>query len=227
MSSTVPISDKSGSPMAAFQEPDLTGWLGGHDVMRTQFGLLADAATDVSLSETLRIAALEDHVAFMTRRLTWHHGHEDAEIWPALRRADSSLDDLLDDLEQDHERLDDLLALCNASDESLPRRAPVLRELHRQISAHFLREETEVVPVIRRVIPASAWALGDRRFEEELGADRGMALAWLIGHLPVPARPGFLAELPPLVRELYETEWRPTHIGQVALMYGSEAAQSL
>ena len=33
--------------IADFVEPDLTGWLIGHDILRTQFGKLAAAADEV------------------------------------------------------------------------------------------------------------------------------------------------------------------------------------
>ena len=69
-----------------FEAPDLTGFLGGHSVMRAQFALLARAAGEVNEADTKRLAALERHLAFVTRRLVQHHTAEDDSIWPQLRQ---------------------------------------------------------------------------------------------------------------------------------------------
>jgi iron-sulfur cluster repair protein YtfE (RIC family) len=207
-------------------EPDLTGWLGGHSLMRRQFGLLAEAAGEVAADDAARIEALEDHLAFMHRRLDWHHHHEDADVFPALRAGDDALADLIDDLEQDHARLEELLVVTGDREVALPRRASALRDLSRELGAHLDREETEAVPAIRRIIPAAAWALGDQQFLDELGADRATTLTWMASHLPPEARADFLARLPLPARELYRTVWRPQHLQKVRLMYGAEVAST-
>jgi hypothetical protein len=210
----------------SFAPPDLTGFLTGHDIMRTQYALLARAAGEVTARDSERIAALEDQLAFITRRLVWHHHHEDEHVFPRLRAVDQDLADLLDDLEQDHAQLDRLLAITGDVATPFGRRAPAIRDLHRSLAAHLEREEAQAVPAIRRIIPASAWALEDVRFQDELGADRTTTLTWLLGHLAGPARDGLLATLPPPVQELYRTEWRPAYLRQVALMYGAEGVRT-
>jgi uncharacterized membrane-anchored protein YhcB (DUF1043 family) len=210
------------SPIAnTFEAPDLTGFLGGHDIMRTQFALIARAAGDVTDRDTKRQAALEDHLGFMTRRLDWHHRHEDEHVFAKLRDLDPGLADLLDDLEQDHHELEQMLAITSDTATPIGGRASALRELHRTLAAHLEREEAQAVPAIRRLIPARAWALEDERFQNELGADRTATLIWILGHLPPPARQGMLATLPVPVRILYKTVWRPRHARRLALMYGT------
>jgi hypothetical protein len=210
---------------ATVQPPDLTGFLGGHSIMRAQFALLARAAGEVSDTDTKRLAALEAHLAFVTRRLTQHHTAEDDSIWPQMRQADPSLVELLDDLEQDHQRLDQLLVVTGDRTVSFSGRAAALRDVHRDLSAHLDREEAEAVPAIRRLIPQSAWALHDERFQRELGPDRTTTLVWILGHLRPDARRAMLAELPPPVRILYKTVWRPKHRRRLALLYGPQAAR--
>jgi hypothetical protein len=208
-----------------FQPPDLTGFLGGHAIMRAQFALLARAAGEVSATDTKRLAALDSHLAFVTRRLTQHHTAEDDSIWPQLRHADASLMDLLDDLEQDHHRLDQLLDATGNRSVPLPRRAAALRDLHRDLTGHLDREEAHAVPAIRRLIPQSAWALEDERFQRELGADRTTTLVWILSHLPPEPRRAMLAELPRPVRVLYKSVWRPKHRRQLVLLYGKQATR--
>ncbi len=214
------------TPITSTTEPDLTGWLGGHSLMRRQFGLIAQAAGEVASDDAARIDALEDHLAFMCRRLDWHHHHEDADVFPALRAGDAALADLIDDLEQDHARLEELLEVTSDRTVALPRRAPALRDLSRELGAHLDREEAEAVPAIRRIIPAAAWALGDQQFLDELGADRAVTMTWMASHLPAAARADFVARLPLPARELYRTVWRPQHLQTVRLMYGAEVAST-
>ena len=128
---------------------------------------------------------------------------------------------MVDDLEQDHNRLEHLLRATSDRDVPLPGRAAALRDLHRDLSAHLDREEASAVPAIRRLIPKSAWALEDERFQRELGSDRTPTLVWVLGHLAPDARRAMLAELPPPVRFLYRAVWRPRHRRQVALLYGT------
>ena len=152
--------------------------------------------------------------------------HEDNDIWPQLRALDPSLGDMLDDLEYDHQRLDEILHVTADTTVGLPARAPALRDLHRDLTAHLTREEATALPAISRLIPASAWALQDKKFHDELGADRTTTLVWVLGHLPPPARAGMLAELPMPVRMLYRAVWRPRHRCQLRLLYGEEGARS-
>ncbi len=195
--------DSAGS--AGFEPPDLTGFLGGHAIMRAQFALLARAAGEVGSRDTRRLTALDDHLAFMTRRLVQHHEAEDDHIWPQLRLLDPGLLDLLDDLEQDHQRLDDLLAVTSDRTVPLPGRAGALRDLHRDLTTHLDREEHHAVPAIRRLIPNSAWALEEDRFQRSLGADRTATLTWILAHLRPQQRRQMLDDLPLPVRILYRS----------------------
>jgi hypothetical protein len=205
----------------AFVPPDLTGWLTGHDIMRVQFGKLAAAARDVGALDRARLAALDEHLAFMVRRLTWHHRHEDDDLFPGLRRRDSSLAALLDDLESEHELIE--AGLSGATDRSVPfyRRGGALRTLHAGLVTHLEHEEARAVPAIRRLIPQSAWALEDAKFQAELGAERDVTLLWLLSHVPAPARDGILAGFPAAVREHIVADALPAHARHVALLYGT------
>ena len=203
-------------------EPDLSGWLAGHQIMRRQFGLLAEAAGDVGPRDAERLEALESHLAFMLRRLSWHHWQEDHRIFPGLRERDDSLAGMLDDLETEHESLDAIMAAAGERQVPYHRRATALNELHRVLERHLDHEEADAVPAIRRLIPASVWQLGHEEFLQELGADRTLTMVWMLSHLPEGARGGMLAELPPAERARFVSILLPEHRRRVALLYGSE-----
>lgn len=204
----------------------LTDWLGEHTVLRSQLALIARAAGDVTISETARVAALEEHLGLMTRLLVRHDQHEDRVVWPTLRSADPRLDELLDELEQDHLGLEDLAAVGTDTRTPLPRRAPVLRDLHRELAAHLDREEAEVVPAVRRLLPAGIPASHDASVHEDLGAGRAETLVWRLGGLTAAERTVQLARLPLSTRLLYRAWWRPRHRRHVRLLYGADVARS-
>jgi hypothetical protein len=204
-------------------EPDLSGWLGGHRIMRIEFGRLAAAAREVSPSDVQRTEALDAHLAFMIRRLTWHHWQEDNSIFPGLCERDGSLATLLGELEAEHEHLDLLIAA--AAEHSVPfgERQQVLRLLHGCLEAHLDHEEREAVPAIRRLIPADVWALGHEEFLAALGADRDLTMVWMLSHLPPEGRAGMLASLPDADRARFETTLLPEQQRRIALLYGPDA----
>ena len=203
-------------------EPDLSGWLAGHDIMRRQFGLLAAAADDVGARDVERLEALEAHLAFMIRRLTWHHWQEDERIFPGLRERDATLAAMLDDMDAEHHRIDGSIAA--AADRSVPfyRRGAALRDLHSALMDHLQHEEADAVPAIRRLIPVSIWDAGHEEFLQALGADRELTMVWMLSHLPEPARAGLLAELPPEDRARFVSILLPEHRRRVALLYGPD-----
>jgi iron-sulfur cluster repair protein YtfE (RIC family) len=207
--------------IADFVEPDLTGWLIGHDILRTQFGKLAAAADEVGAGDRERLVALDDHLAFMVRRLTWHHHHEDDDIFPGLQERDATLAGLLDEMDREHQRIEAGLVAATDTSVAFHRRVNPLRAVHTDLAAHLENEETTVVPAIRRLIPQSAWQLEDQKFQAELGADRELTLLWLLSHLPTPARDGMLAGFPAPHREQITAQLLPAHARHVALLYGS------
>ena len=99
-------------------EADLTVMLGAHDAFRRDLTRLARAAAAADLSDPARRQSVAAGWDLFKRELHLHHPAEDELIWPALRPrlADSEAAlSVLDAMEEEHERIDPLLAAVDAA----------------------------------------------------------------------------------------------------------------
>lgn len=88
-----------------------------------------------------------------------HHGGEDVQLFPALRRANPALNPVVDRLEADHRTVSDLLdqveslARLIGGDDSLDIRARLvtaLRQLSTTLLTHLDFEEKQITPTLRQ-----------------------------------------------------------------------------
>jgi hemerythrin-like domain-containing protein len=102
----------------------------------------------------------------------FHHPKESAYLFPTLRRRDKSCEDLLSELESEHEKISPILArlreclvACQAEGPSM---LPALREAVEYYTRfelrHLTREEREVLPVAERLLRAEDWEEIDAAF---------------------------------------------------------------
>jgi hypothetical protein len=86
-----------------------------------------------------------------------HHHHEDVSFFPALRRANPNLDEVIDKLEADHRVVSDLLDDVEAAARRLseasarPELADALRWLSEHLLVHLDYEEAKLAPTLRRL----------------------------------------------------------------------------
>jgi hypothetical protein len=193
----------------------------GHRTLRSEFARLAHAAATVDPADLRRLDAVETHLAFMARNLLHHHTSEDTRVFPLLRSMDATLADLLDDLDQEHQGVHELLTVATDLSIPLPARAQGLRDLHRFLGRHLDREEADMLPAVVRLVPYEVWEEAGRRFLDEVGHDRSALLAWTLSHCDRHERATFLATLPAPVRLLYRMVWRPRQQRRAAVIYGT------
>jgi hypothetical protein len=86
------------------------------EVCRTLAAEVASGAPAAGITEqiaTLRtrspIWTLQANCLYHCRVVHAHHGHEDADMFPALRRSNPALADVVDKLDADHRVISDLL----------------------------------------------------------------------------------------------------------------------
>jgi hypothetical protein len=89
-----------------------------------------------------------------------HHGHEDAHLFPVLRRVDAALNPVVDKLEADHRKVSDLLddveAYANAlvQTDSAAARARLVRALDTlatELLTHLDFEESAIGPTLLKM----------------------------------------------------------------------------
>jgi iron-sulfur cluster repair protein YtfE (RIC family) len=88
-----------------------------------------------------------------------HHQAEDNELFPALRRGDAALDEVIAELARQHIGLAGHLTMVlehvggirrgSASQETTPLLTDQLRELKRIVEEHLVLEERTTIPVVR------------------------------------------------------------------------------
>ena len=119
----------------------------------------ADVAAQIATMQTRSpIWTLQVNCLYHCRVVHAHHGHEDADMFPALRRSNPELSTVVDKLESDHRAISELLDDVEASAKDLddtamnPARARLVSALSRladDLLAHRAFEEEAVAATMR------------------------------------------------------------------------------
>ncbi len=143
-----------------------------HQMLRSDLAVCRDLAVEVA--EGAPAAVITDQIAALkTRSPIWtlqvnclyhcrvvhaHHGHEDAAMFPALRRSNPALSAVVDKLEADHRSISDLLDAVEESAGALddtalnPARQRLIAALGRledDLLAHLAFEEEAIADTMR------------------------------------------------------------------------------
>ena len=99
-------------------DADLAIMLAAHDAFRRDLARLARAAAAADLSDPAKRQSVAAGWKLFKRELHLHHTAEDEIIWPVLRprlaHSENALS-VLDEMEEEHERIDPLLAAVDAA----------------------------------------------------------------------------------------------------------------
>ena len=194
-------------------DADLTIMLAAHDAFRRDLTRLARTAS--AAHDPARRDSVQAGWELFKRQLLMHHTTEDEIIWPALRaRLDHSAAALsvLDAMEAEHELIDPLLAAVDAEfgRDGEDRVADVIDALTSSLTGHLRHEERDGLPLIGVALSAAEW----RGLGRKMGTRNGMAagaemFAWILDSTDRDHSKATLAQLPPPLRVLYRTVWKP------------------
>jgi len=193
-------------------DADLTIMLAAHDAFRrdlTRLARTASAAQDPARRESVQ-AGWE----LFKRELHLHHTTEDQLIWPTLRprlaHSEAALS-VLAAMEAEHELIDPLLAsVDNAFARDHDELAGVIDALTTSLTAHLRHEERDGLPLIGVALTAAEWRGVGRRMGRQNGMAAGSEMfAWILDGADPGHRKAALAQLPPPLRFLYRTIWKP------------------
>jgi iron-sulfur cluster repair protein YtfE (RIC family) len=119
----------------------------------------AKIAEQISTLQTRSpIWTLQVNCLYHCRVVHAHHGHEDADMFPALRRSNPDLSAVVDKLEADHRSISDLLDSVEESARQLDdteksparqRLVAALRRLEEDLLAHLAFEEESIAATMR------------------------------------------------------------------------------
>jgi len=203
------------SETAAAQRPvttiDFFGMYLAHDAFERDLKRLARAVAARRTGDPGVTAGWET----LLRQLNRHHSTEDEVLWPTVREAIESPDDLkiLDAMEAEHERVDELLdrveaALAGAR-ESL---GADIEALQTALGAHLRHEEQVALPLIDRTVGAAGWAAFGREMRKRNGLLAVTEyLPWVLDDAAGEEKGKMLGLLPSPVRLMYRMILRPRY----------------
>lgn len=208
-------------------DADLAIMLAAHRAFRRDLTTLARvaASTGASLrSEPARRRSVAAGWELFKHELHLHHTAEDEIIWPALRprltHSEHALS-VLDAMEEEHSRIDPLLAAVDAAFAGDPeaadwpgerRLADVIGELASTLTAHLAHEEQEGLPLIGVALTAAEWRSTGFKIARRNGLSAGGEMfAWMLDGAAREDAAATLGSLPPPVRVLYRTVWQPRY----------------
>lgn len=196
-------------------EVDFTMMYAAHDAFSRHLESIAE-----TLERDARVSdgAVERWTLF-AKQLHIHHTAEDQSLWPILRAAIASPDELavLDAMEAEHAQLDPQLARIDAQTGAgfAADAAASIRELAGGLGRHMRHEENAALPLIDAYLGPPGWA----EFGKRIRATQGISgaaeyLPWLLEGAPTDVAKRVLAVLPPPARLMYRTRWRRRYLAR-------------
>jgi iron-sulfur cluster repair protein YtfE (RIC family) len=181
-----------------------------HDVHRVATTLLAEAAVDPSAP----LSALTQLRDFLVVNLRHHHETEDADLWPQITAAAPATAHALDELSEEHERLDkalDRLAAVVVGDDGADEGPGGGRtalheaavEVRDTVHSHLAHEEPILLPALREHISPEQWADFSQRVIATTPPVAGHLMIGFLDEVGTPAEVDLmLAALPEPVQPL-------------------------
>ena len=197
-------------------DADLTIMLAAHDAFRRDLTRLVRAAAAADLSDPARRRSVAAGWELFKHELHLHHTAEDAVIWPALRSRLANREhalSVLGEMEEEHARIDPLLAAVDAAFQGdQDGLSDVIGELASTLTGHLTHEERDGLPLIGVALTAAEWRSTGFKIARRNGLSAGGEMfAWMLDGAAAEDTAATLATLPPPVRLLYRTIWKPRY----------------
>ncbi|MEJ3652630.1 hemerythrin domain-containing protein [Actinomycetes bacterium KLBMP 9759] len=204
-----------------------------HRFFRREFARLPATIRAVPDGDTARAEVVGGWLADVAGALHHHHTGEDELLWPALRERVAVRADLVARMEEQHERMSELL---HTVDELLPgwrrsaavgdrnKLADVVEHASRVLDEHLGEEELWILPLVAQHITHEEWAtLGERGKNSmpKAGKKAFLVLGAILADADVEERTRFLKMLPPPPRILYRLIGERIYRSEIARIHGS------
>ena len=208
-------------------DADLTIMIAAHNAFRRDLTRLARTASAANLSDPARRQSVAAGWDLFKRQLHLHHTAEDEIVWPALRprlaHSEAALS-VLDAMEDEHQRMDPLLAAVDAAfahhdaaagaaaggGPGEDRLADVIDVLTSTLTGHLAHEERDGLPLIGMALTAAEWRSAGFKMARKNGLSGGGEMfAWILDGADQEHAAATLGQLPPPLRVLYRAVWKP------------------
>ena len=211
-------------------DADLTIMLAAHQAFRRDLDRLVRAAAVADLADPAKRQSVAAGWELFKRELHLHHTAEDELIWPVLRPrlaySENALS-VLDAMEEEHERIDPLLAAVDTAfaqrdgaaglargtaDDDWPgedRLADVIEVLASTLTGHLAHEERDGLPLIGVALTGAEWRGVGFKIARKNGLSAGGEMfSWMLDAAGREDAAATLGALPPPLRLLYRAVWK-------------------
>lgn len=195
--------------------PQLTGFFLYHRAMRAGAADLM-AALEPAAPDLAAIGGWFEHYQ---AACTIHARAEDAVLWPTLLAERPDLSPVVAEMDEEHAGLDERLATTAAAlrDGDLDAARAAAAALAELITTHLDGEEARAVPALVECFDGDALAGIMVQVQQSAGPDGARtSLPFFLAVADPDEQAGLLAQLPPPVREAYETDWAPAYAARRA-----------
>ncbi|MGW1559330.1 hemerythrin domain-containing protein [Streptomyces sp. NPDC002144] len=224
------MSRSTAFPSPSGQRPYTHEMVVVHRVFRRESALAPRLVRAVPDGDTTRAARIAAHLDDYVMGLHHHHSLEDELVWPLLhaRGADG---DLVDRMEQQHQRIDRSLTVVaewlpvwrrDADPVAREELALALTEHRAALLEHLDDEERLVLPLVAAHLTVAEWDMVGRRGLEELPRNKVMTAVGAILEDATPEeRAYFLGKAPFLGRLLWKTVGRRQYAASCRALRGA------
>jgi len=198
-------------------EVDFTMMYAAHDAFSRHLAWIADGLESGGRQASQAVKRWR----LLAKQLHIHHTAEDTSLWPRLRSAISSPDELgvLDAMEAEHAMLepaiDGVEALLTAG--QFTDAAEAVRQMAVGLGRHMRHEENDALALIDAYLGRAGWAEFGKSIRTTQGI-KGAAvyLPWVLDGAPADVAAKILAVLPPPARLVYRLVWRRRYRAEYA-----------
>ncbi|EME22981.1 hemerythrin domain-containing protein [Rhodococcus triatomae] len=194
------------STLTSTGRPDTGDMILAHNIFRHAFGSLPDLIRAVPDGDVARARRLVEFQTEIATGLHHHHTGEDELMWPLLLERAPTDHALVLRMEEQHERIGELLdratARAAAFETSASRAdgeawAGTVSALFTELDGHLREEETHILPLAEANMTVAEWELLGERGRGSVPADRQLILLGflLLGATP-EQRTRVLSEVP-------------------------------
>lgn len=171
-------------------EPDLTSYVVTHRAIREDLDRLTARLAELAAGHA-QVPPTGAHPTgqyglALLAELRRHHRDEDAVLWPVIAATAGQVVDLTP-LTDDHEALGPVIARAEGALTALgsapetTAAAEAVRDLRGLLAEHLREEDDQVLPAMRRFVPAGAYRWCERRIRDRAAPETlRFALPWLV-----------------------------------------------
>lgn len=218
------------------EHPDTYDMALVHNCFRRNFAALPELVAAVGAKDAARAGRVVEFLRGFTAALHHHHSGEDELMWPVLLQRVPTDSATVLRMEEQHERMAELIGRVESQATDFAAAAdPIVRDrlastlatLSVAVDEHLTEEETEILPIVERVMTVPEWeAIGDRGRSSLSKARLLVFLGYILHEAPADQKRRFLAAMPVPARLAWRLIGRHKFANDYRAVFGTNPASA-